>query len=366
VDLERRLVNKSLMRARCVPLVDRHGREVAVVIAKLTIHAAADGAIKLPLQRDIRLVDEPTFEDRDSSVKFPTDLAPEKPGTDVILVGHAHPRERATEMLVGLRVVAEGVTLQKTLRVHGRRRWERGHGGIVPGPSAPLERTPLIYELAYGGLDDSVPDEVVFDPRNPVGRGVARDRAALHGTPAAVIEDPQQPLDSLRPAPAGFGAIDTSWSPRTERLGTADARWQRERGPVMPVDFDPRFYCASSPGLWSATPLAGTETIEVVGQTSEGLWRFALPRYAPRFDATVRGSSSAHPTHLDTLLIDVDERRVELVWRASIPLPRRTAHLERVVVDDEGVLPKSALDEPPEVVEYLARHERSAPAQGGD
>lgn len=76
------------------------------------------------------------------------------------------------------------------------------------------------------------------------------------------------------------------------------------------------------------TPLVGDEPVEVLGATPEGALRFRLPRYAPVFHSTVRGGTFAHETHMDTLLIDADERRVELVWRVSVRLPRKSEHLE--------------------------------------
>ncbi len=90
-------------------------------------------------------------------------------------------------------------------------------------------------------------------------------------------------------------------------------------------------------------PLSATSPSRSLGGTPEGALRFRLPRYAPLFYSTVRGVVSEHETHLDTFFIDADQRRVELVWRASVPLPRKTEHLEKVVIYGSEPLPERVM-----------------------
>ena len=249
-------------------------------------------------------------------------------------MGKAYPPlDRAvTEQDVTVRVETGHRTLGKTVRVHGARVWYRTALGVAPGPASPLTPTPLIYELAYGGVDDSDPRRVLIEPRNPAGTGLVADRARLIGTLAPAIEDPRHPLTSQRPAPAGFGAIAAHWSPRSDWAGTYDEAWQRDRAPVRPVDFQPRHHCCSDPELWSDTPLVGDEPVEVLGATPEGAWRFRLPRYEPVFEVFERRGASKHRPRVDTFLIDADAGRVELTWRVSVPLPRKSQFLEAIRV----------------------------------
>ncbi len=347
MDLSRLIDNRSPLVVDCTPVDDRHGRDTLVVVAKMTWSVSPEGTVDVPLdQAPIRWSAIYNGHSQPASIRLPAEDVPEKPGTDIVLVGTAHPSagsaEPVTEQDVTLRVARGDELIEKTVRVYGPRTWIASElSGVVPSDPTTLEPTPLIYELSYGGMDASEPDKLTGEPRNPVGSGVVRDETTLLGQATPCIEDPGASLSSLKPAPAGFGVVDGHWDPRSKRCGSFDASWQAERAPVMPEDFDPRFYNVASPDLWSEEPLRGDEAIEVVGVRSEGPWRFKLPHVAPRFESQINGERQLHETHLDTLLIDADEGRVELSWRVAIVLPRKTETLETVeVFADPGLSPE--------------------------
>ncbi|MFT3764718.1 MAG: DUF2169 domain-containing protein [Minicystis sp.] len=355
MNLQNLCENRTPMIVRCVPLEDRHGREVLAVIAKLTYTVAPNGvALLAEKPSPIRMSDEP-HEDalfdagwlsgqrglvtQWGSIRFPSDVTDEKPGTDILLVGTAYPPlDRAiTDMTVSLRLERGNATIYKAVRVHGARVHHHGMRGVAPGPAAPLRPTPLLYELAYGGYEEA-PGVFNIERRNPAGLGFVSDPTRLVGQRAPVIEDAR--ATATWRTPAGFGPIPASWAPRADHMGTYDAAWQHERAPVKPVDFNPRANCCAPPDLWSDAPLAGDEPVEILGATPEGVWRFQLPRYGPRFFATVRGLVSELPTHLDTYLIDADGGRVELVWRAVVPVPRPIELIDSVLVVGDTLLPE--------------------------
>jgi hypothetical protein len=318
------------MAVRCLPMSDRHGRDVVVVVAKLAFESGAAGLV--PGDADIRITDVYRGDEHRSSLRFPSDAVDEKPGTDVLLLGTAQPSGSSTHVDVSLRVETGKRTLNKVIRVYGPRVWQAGPLGVVPGPSARLAPTPLVYELAFGGADESDPAKPLVDWRNPSGRGVARDSTRLVGQPAPQLEDPRAPLSARKPAPAGFGPIAPHWEPRSDYAGTHDDRWSRERAPVRPVDFDPRHNCCAPADLWSELPLCGGEAIEIIGATPGAPWRFLVPEVAPRICSVIAKGEREHATHLDTLLIDADSQRIELSWRASIAIPKKSQALERVLV----------------------------------
>lgn len=347
VSLDPLVRNRSLFAARCLSLEDHRGREVATVIAKLSLYVSPSGVVARSLAPEVRLFDEPRAKDRPSSLRAPNDAVPEKPGTDVLILATARPPAGAARQMD---VTVEAGHLRKVVRVFGPRVWTRGAAGrVVPGPPAALSDTPLEYERAYGGIDTTDPDRPLVESHNPVGTGVARDPQTLLDTEAPSLEDPSAPLDGRHPAPVGVAPIASSWSPRAEWAGTFDETWRRTRAPVPPADFDPRHYSSASPGLFSEAPFRGGEWVSLSGITAAPLWRFQLPRFAPRFSASVRGNRADLPTHLDTVLIDADHKHVELSWRASIPLPRRLSHLESIEITSEGLLPPGALQ--PNIVE---------------
>lgn len=350
MDTNRLIENRTLMATRCTPIDDHHGREVLAVIAKMTWAVSENGEPTIALPGSpVRFSPEPYAAGVMSSAKFPDELVPEKPGTDVLLVGTAYPPrgKSVTERVVSLRIETGEATLQKSVKVYGPRVWMQKGKRVVPGPAAQLEPTPLAYELAYGGHDLSNEVKPVIELRNPVGKGVAANPASLIGKLAPQIESLDAPLDSKTPAPAGTGPLEPSWSPRSELVGTYDATWARTRAPLRPADFDPRHYSCAPADQWLETPLVGAEAVEVLGATPAGTWRFQLPHHEPVFVSTLRsGEEREHETHLDTFLIDADGGRVELTWRVSIPLPRKIDLLEKVSIYALGQLP-------PEVVEDL-------------
>lgn len=352
MDFDRICERRVAMATRCLPIDDHLGAELCVIIAKAAYRVSPRGVVTLA-EAPIRIA--PEGGGPRGSARFPGDYVFAKPGTDVILVGTAYPPAGAavTAVDVSLRVgSSEGAAalrptlIEKTVRVHGPRFFYQGIG-VVPGPAARLEEpVPLTWENAYGGVDDSNPRRIAVETRNPVGHGFAVDRARLIGQPAPPIEDPRAPLGSRAPAPAGFAPIGPDWEPRVALAGTFDERWERERAPVLPADFDVRHNCVAPPGLWSATPLLGDEAVEVLGATPEGAWRFRLPRYEPSFACVVAGERRELVTHLDTLLIDADAGQVELTWRATIRLPRKAELIERIEVSERVALPDSVFDRP--------------------
>ncbi len=273
-----------------------------------------------------------------ASIRKPSDLADDKPGTDVILVGYAHsPRgETVSQVDVSLHVGP----IQKTIRVHGTRAWMPGSlGAIAPGPARTIrEPVPLLYELAWGGLDLSDPEEPIGEPRNTVGRGVARDPRKLVGQEATQIEDPSQPAAKRARTPAGLGAIHRHWEPRARFAGTYDEAWMRDRMPLPPEDLDPRFHVTVPHDQWSQAPLRSDVPMKVTGATAEGTWQFQLPRIQPGFSSFVGMDRREHRTHLDTILIDAGERQVELTWRAVVPLPRKYEMLESVRIFEKIIV----------------------------
>lgn len=325
-----------------LPMRDKTGRHAIVVVLKYTFVVDPFGRVELDERNGAgpRLVD--TYNGPDAttaSIRFPSDLCDRKPGTDVLLVGHAHPplRGNADHVDVSLQMGP----VQKTVRAYGLRVWQAGaFGGVQPGPARPMrDPVPLLYELAWGGLDLDDAERPVGEWRNTVGRGVARDPLRLVGQPAAQLENPAHPLGAGRDNhPASFGALHRHWQPRISFAGTYDVRWRETKMPLLPDDFDDRFHVTAPPDQWSPVPLRGDEPILVTGATPEGRWAFRLPRVAPGFSSHAEGRRTEHRTHLDTVLIDADSGRVELTFRAAVPMPRKLELIDRIEVFEKDVI----------------------------
>jgi hypothetical protein len=261
-----------------------------------------------------------------SSLKYDTEVAPTKLGTDVVLVGHARPGlTRATFLDVTLSVGPA----RSTVRVLGDRFWSSSAGRWVATPPRPFEAIPLVYERAFGGWDRSDPDPSRhgYEPRNPVGVGyVGKHGTVQEGAPLPNLENPREPITGPtdRPAPLGFGYIGAHWHPRARFAGTYDDRWEKERMPLLPNDFDRRFYNAAHPSLALSGFLRGGEPVEVVNSSAQGALRFVLPSAQPYATMRMRdGTTQRLGMALDTVIVNTDDDQLLLVWRCGMPVPKR-------------------------------------------
>lgn len=305
-------------------LADEEGRPLFVPIVKGTWRIVDGARLELAEEQvPVNLAGEYWGNPDTTSYKYEPECVFFKPATDVALIGHAYPAERgATEVAVGLRVGP----VQKVVRVVGDRFWVKGaNGRPTMTPPRPFERIALRYECAFGGWDrnDPDPNRHSFEPRNPLGIGF---RLRWWDTEQAVrlpsLEDPQRPIKSLsdRPPPAGFGFTSPNWQPRAAFAGTYDAAWMKTRMPLLPKDFDRRFFNAASPGLIAPGHLKGDEPVIVVNASPRGRIAFHLPRVAaPEIGVELRGRRhETLPTLLDTVIVNTDEDLVILVWRAHL------------------------------------------------
>ncbi|AKT37026.1 DUF2169 family type VI secretion system accessory protein [Chondromyces crocatus] len=312
-------------------LLDRDGEKLAAIV-KATFELQDDGALELapPARtRGIRFADIPWEKTQPESIVFPADVCLRKPGTDVVLVAKAH--APGDDPVPSFDVRVEVGPLKKSLVIFGRRLWVEDGRALTP--PAPVLEMELRYDHAWGGRDDDPPAPPLEEARNPIGRGVVRHPSALTHQEAPSIEDPAHPIRSVRtrPPPAGFGVVGRSWEPRRQYAGTYDETWQSFKAPLMPDDFDDRHNLCASPGLIADPPLVGGELVRLLNLTrGGGAVSFTLPRITLEIDFRIPDRDPiAFAPHLDTVLLDLYEAgpekpvTVELVWRASVPAPRR-------------------------------------------
>jgi hypothetical protein len=341
------LLNRTAFAAERAWTRDRNGAEVWLVAIKGTYRIHEDGSTELT-GKQTEVCKAPRFNDGpgESSLRYESDFALTKRGTDVLLHGHAYaPRgEAATAVLAGIKVA----DLSKVVRVCGDRIWEwrKLLGARISEPQ-PFTRMPLTYERAYGGWDRRLEDPLkhAVERRNPVGVGFAVEEEHLAGTPLPNVEDPRQLIGSWtdRPPPAGFGPIASHWSPRLELAGTYDERWQETRSPLLAADFDERFYHCAPIDQQTQAPLRGGERVELTNLTPSGVMRFQLPR--ARLGLRTRFANSGIVEHRPTLhsvIIEPDESRVMLVWHAALPCHTEVLSLQHTVIYEKAWLDQSA------------------------
>ncbi|XXT15179.1 DUF2169 domain-containing protein [Sorangium sp. So ce429] len=333
--------NKTPFALEPLFLADEEGRPLLVVLVQATFTLSpvrglerAEQQLPPSLAGELWGADAAT-----SSYRIEPAFAFFKPATDVVLVGHAQaPRHAVAELQVVFRVGPVG----KALRVSGDRAWVRSGGAMVPSRPRPFDRIPLSYEHAFGGWDRSSPDPAkhTLEPRNPVGIGFrAPDAAVEEGLRLPNIEDPDDPLQRYGQvvAPAGVGFVSPSWQPRAALAGTYDETWSRERMPLLPKDFDRRFFNAASKGLVAPRYLRGDEPVLVENASPFGKLSFRLPGLgAPRCRAElVRQEDAPVEIRLDTVIVDTDADRVLLLYRGHVVL-RDGPHDVRTILIEQG------------------------------
>jgi hypothetical protein len=220
----------------------------------------------------------------------------------------------------------------------GDRRWKKGLLGISPSAVKPLTEIPIVYERAYGGFDNKDPDpkKQRLDLRNPVGCGVAAKSRNRVGQPLPNFEYPNK--NSIKSGPAGFGAIDSFWSPRREFWGTYDKAWEEQRRPLLPENWDPRSLLCSPEDQRTERHLRGGEPVELVNLTRDGLLRFFLPKVYLSFSTHIDGRTEEHRSRLSTVIIEPDHPRLIMVWVSALLCRTDVDYLEETVVREKPYL----------------------------
>jgi len=333
--------NKTPFALELLALADEDMRPLLVLVVKATYDIRSGGLTLAEKQLPVHIEGRPWGRPEESSYRYEPECAFIKPATDVALIGHAWaPRQDTRELRVSLRVGS----MEKSVRVLGDRLWHKRLGFISMSRPEPFERMPLLYERAFGGWDRSAPDPSlhVFEPRNPVGVGFrASARSFEEELPLPNLEDPSHPLEHFgqKVPPAGFGFLSPHWQPRAAYAGTYDKTWEQTRKPLLPKDFDRRFFNAASPGLVAPSYLRCDEPVVITNASPRGPLSFSLPgQAAPTVTVEVMGTLDTQPElRLDTVIIDTDEEQVLLLWRGHLPLSKSLHEVRTVHVKAAGL-----------------------------
>jgi hypothetical protein len=329
------------------------GQYILAVLLKRS-YCFADRKRCTRAERDRKIItgDQHYKDPMNSSVQFESDFVPYKLATDVVLNGKAYaPGGHPVQELVATLKINEH---EKSIYVVGDR-VANYHAQGDPTFSDPkaFAAMDIRYERAYGGVD------IYFDRkmqciygRNHLGRGyvINNSKEAVDRLALPNIEDPLDRLTPARlcighfihwerqPMPQGFGWFAKHWRPRSLLAGVlpADKKYEEELhaaySQLVPAeqremyaqtrlpDMDFRFYNGASPGL--ALPfLQGTEIVRTKHLAPEGEIAFQLPDDSPRIALNIGlGLKELNPV-LQTVMIHMEEREVDIVWRGAMSYP---------------------------------------------
>jgi hypothetical protein len=328
------------------------GEHIMAVLVKRTYDIGGRRCVRAEADRKLIPGDVHYGDPMNSTVRFETDFIPFKVATDVVLNGTAYAPDgkRTAAMEASLRIGQ----VQKTIRVIGDRvcRHRDNRPPLFTDPVT-FSSMELRYERSYGGVDIySNPVVPCAYPRNHLGRGfvVKNVKKAVENLPLPNLEDPAAPLTPERiitgevkdwvrqPMPQGFGWFGKSWLPRAGFAGIMPAERELHQelrkiyAEVIPEaqralyeqtalpDIDFRFFSGASEGL-TCSFLSGHEMVRLVNLSPEREVEFELPNEYPRIALDIGMGPEEPPVMLHTVMIRMDERQLDLVWRAAASYP---------------------------------------------
>ncbi len=315
------LRNETPFSAESTWTRDERGAEFWLVALRACFDIGPDGrqtvaAEQTAVQRAAVFTGDPAT----SGLVEDNDFVLHKDGTDVLVRGRAYARERTPATHCSVRLAVQSI--DKTLNVAGDRQLSHGALGLSIARPQPFLDMPLTWERTYGGWDRrGGKDE--WEPRNPAGTGFASDPAHLHEAVAPNVEYPDAPYRGPKSGrPAAFGPVAQHWQPRVGYAGTYDQRWRDTRDPLVPADFDRRYFRCAPDDQQTQSPLVGYEEVKLWGFTPDGFLGFVVPRIKIDVITTFRryGDVRQEPS-IHTLWLMPDRRRFELVYLSALEVP---------------------------------------------
>ena len=248
------------------------------------------------------------------------DTVPFKSGADILVGGLlTPPAEDLRGLALTLVALQSGARLEKQLHLYGPRTWKRGWLGAVPGEPGTLGPVQLDARLAYGGIAPG--ERADFYEPNPAGLGYAPGLKRPAGLPMPRLEPADQPTrrPGERPTPVGFGPLAAAWPPRRDLFEALDMAAAEGGGcpwgDRAPADL---FNCAP-PDQRLPGPITGGETLTLAGFWPGEPVTVQLPVHGLRAALRQRNRpTTLLPLVCDTVMVDVGERRLDLLCRAAI------------------------------------------------
>jgi hypothetical protein len=325
----------------------------------------------------VPLVEEPLYDEKRAVLIHDADVLLNRRKTDVVVQGHVYPTGGRTPFDFGVQVGS----LLRMARAFGPRRVAPHPATGRPRFSAPgsIEKIPLTWESAYGGVDLVMRAEVgdPFEapikeaggepdprfglyayPRNPVGRGyvIEPSKAAFEACELPLLEDPESFItpdnlvrgDFVRwpegPAVAGFGWLSYAFFPRSALLGVKPLVYDGEN--IPPSGFrEVKRGDMHDAAVRSERPMTERLGIAVAQASAIGMrtnavapgdvvalhglhprelrWTFRVPSEKPSMHIRFSGEKpiTLPPPLIRTVLIEPDEDRLTLIWTAELQVP---------------------------------------------
>lgn len=354
------IINKTPYLAELYFAMDREIHDCWVVVIKGTFKAESNGDVEVSEEQvPMTYADEFFGDPAETAIRYPCDFVLRKPAADILVNGNAHaPQDKPVERLDVLLKVG---SLSKRITVIGDRRWQATTLGIHASRPKPFTTMPLNFQRAFGGVDDTHESlkKRGTEERNPCGLGfrLNGDPDVINATDLPNLEYPGSPIKDWwdRPAPAGLGAVGPGWLPRRRHAGTYDQDWIDQRFPFLPPDFDERYFqCAPEDQIHPH--LQGGEEVRCINMTPDGNWQFAIPHIPISSIFVFRDRHMEVVPVIDALLLEPDQYRFTLTWRATLPIPGRPHDLHQILIGSISPGMRRSLEKGKRVFASFADH----------
>lgn len=291
---------------------DSDGNEVWVVVAKKTwqwLEGAWHPLAESEIFDDPQYLGEPGL----SAMKVDHEFVYLKNNTDVLLYGKARSYAKKPVTQHECRLLIDG-HIDKALSIIGERNWiEHGGSVTVSRPVAFIEAE-IDYSCAIGG-----------DERNRIGGGVAKSNQELleQKVPSVFYSQENWQSSTNKIRVAGFGPLPPFFKSRSVLAGTFDDHWVMSRKPMLPEDFDLRFYQSAPLDQQCKGHLVGGERIVISGFCHNETLSFRIP--ATQYSATANFDGEIQRRAMDiyTVFIDAEAKTLSLSFNASFPCQGR-------------------------------------------
>ncbi|BCE02027.1 DUF2169 family type VI secretion system accessory protein [Marinicellulosiphila megalodicopiae] len=256
---------------------------------------------------------------------YESDFAYFKENADLLLKANCHtPQQQPmTQCNVTFSVAGQS----RTLTVIGDRYAMPSMMGESYSDPEPFTTMPINFEHSYGGVG--------FE-KNTVGKGINSNESGvkwMHNVFDSSLGEKE---------PASFGPINRAWAQRSKKLGTYDEKWQKERWPWFPEDFEWAYFNAAHESMQFDGYLNGDESMAFENLHPEyEYFECRLPNILPRcFAVEPDGDEDFREIELklDTVYVDMTVQQVQLVWRGIAQVKSQTfTELSHVYVQQESL-----------------------------
>lgn len=256
---------------------------------------------------------------------YESDFAYFKENADLLLKANCHTPQKQPMTQCDVTFTVAGQS--RTLKVMGNRYAMPSMMGESYSDPEPFSTMPINFEHSHGGIGFA---------KNTVGKGLDKNEAGIKWM--------QNVFDASlgEKEPASFGPMNRAWAQRSKKLGTYDEKWQKERWPWFPEDFDWAYFNAAHESMQFDGYLNGDESMSFENLHPEhDMFECRLPSILPRcFAVEPDGDDEFKEVELklDTVYVDMTALHVQLIWRGVIQVKSQTfSELSHVYVEQESL-----------------------------